>query len=1062
MTAAKTLGDRFRIEERIGEGGMGVVYRAFDCKKECLVAVKALKGEMDSASIERFRTEWRVLADLNHPNIVDVLDVGTFFDDGHLRPYFVMPLLRGCTLDKLITNASPPLTSERIIDIISQTCRGLQAAHDHGLVHCDLKPSNLFVLSDDAVKIIDFGIVRLVDAESRIDVRGTPHYMAPEQLDMRPPSARSDIFSLAVVCYEALTRQKPFGGSTLEEVVEAIRTRIPPPAWQLNPTTNDNVSKTVQKAMAKQPYHRFSSAREFSEMLQLSMRNPAKELFPQDKIQSRINRIKKALDEGDCQLAMDILDELESEGHLNADIFVLRDKTEGALRSRAIHQFIESARSRMEETEYPGAMQNVRRALDLDPANVDAQTIKKEIEQRKSASQVEKWLQTAQRHFDNKAFEKARYAIAEIRKADPNHKSAMDLLTAIGRDEDELNTLRQERQQLYDEARMAYRNGEIGAAFGKLERVLNLGRGASGHAGMDAQYLRFYEELRLEHDEFLNSYAEGKRALESHNFARAYEICNEILRRRPHEALFEALKNEVEATDRQEKFATIAQLHMEIAAEPDLEKQFAIVSDAVRHFPDEQIFAHSLKLIDERRELVNSLAARARHYEMQSLFVEARNEWNTIRTVYAQYPGLDSELQRLFRKQEYGREEAKAARINQVDWARSAGEYADAEDLIEEALHEFPKDGELIRLKKQVREFAQRSVEAQSLLAKEQGRPEAPLAWADRDVREYQNEFRLSQSKNTLLNSGDALLNKGDDQYTGPVLVRPRGPAQSGESLANPGEPQSACEPGIKCSIVGQPRRSLGSNLEARAIVPPRLPFHPSLRLGPVTVFPVPPRLFATVAVLGLLSVGLLFIWRSRANSATGNLSPVAVERIGDTAGAARSAMSSQTTASDPLRVVVARERDKNSTSIPFHVESLPRGRVSTISHPLLACNTPCELPLPRGEQILQISAPGYNSVRRAVKVPLEQSVFQILTAELKAVRICSDPTEADLTVDHEKKGRTPITLELSVGPHRIRLTKTDKTIEKVINVTQYDLWFNISLAAATSRADPNDPSVPK
>jgi serine/threonine protein kinase len=1019
MAAARTLGDRFRIEERIGEGGMGVVYKAFDCKKECSVAVKTLKGEMESTSIERFRKEWKVLADLNHPNIVDVLDVGTFSDDGHLRPYFVMPLLRGYTLDKLIRTSSPRLTPERVIDIISQTCRGLQTAHDHGVVHCDLKPSNLFVLRDDAVKIIDFGIVRLVDAESRTDVRGTPHYIAPELLDMKPANARSDIFSLAVVCYEALTGQKPFDGSTMEEVIEAIRTRMPSPAWKLNPKTSDNVSKTVQKAMAKQPYHRFSSAREFSEMLQLSMRNPTMELFTRDKIQPRINRIKRALDEEDYQLATDMLDELESEGHLNADIFALRDKTEGVVRSRAIHQLIESARTRMEETEYLLAIQNIGRALDLDPANVAAQTMQKEIEQRRSESEIEKWLQTAQHHFDNKAFEKSRQAIDEIQKADPAHKPALGLLAAISRSEEEINKLQQERQQLYDEARKAYRNGD-GSALGKMERVLDLGKRAPGHTGMDAQYLAFYEQICSERDQLQHSHAEGKKALESRNFTRAIEICDEILHRRPNEALFKALKNDVEAIERQEKFAAIAQFHIKIEAEPDLEKKFSIVSEAVRRFPDEETFAQSLKLIGERRDLVNSLAARARHHE-------------------------------------------KASQVNQIEQERLTGEYARAEDLTQQAIHEFPKDHEAIRLKEQVQEFAQRSVEAHSLLAKGNGGLEEPIARADPRVREYPNEIRLSQPKNTPLHSNGALPNKGDNKYNGPVLVRPTDTGLSGESLTNSFEIPPALKPGISNNVTDRLQSSLRSEFEEREIVPPRLPLsRPPLRLGPVIIFRNRPRLVAAMAVLGLLSIGLLFIWRSRANSPAGNLLPVATERF----GVAANALDGKSTADDPLKLSAARQRDKDSNSFRFHIDSLPRGRVSTISHPSLTCNTPCELPLPRGEQTLQISAPGYNSVNRSVKVPLEQSVFQVLIADLKAVRISSDPPDADVAVDNEAKGRTPITLRLSLGPHSIRLTKADKTIKKVIDVTQYDLWFNISLAAAIpqadSRSNPNGASVLK
>ncbi len=127
---------------------MGIVYKAFDNLTRRYVALKTLKGEVDPSCIEMFQKEWSQLAQLSHPNIVDVLDIGDFVEGGRHRPYFVMPLLRGFTLDQLIKNSGSKLTPERTVEILCQTCRGLQAAHDGGLVHRDLKPSNVFVMND--------------------------------------------------------------------------------------------------------------------------------------------------------------------------------------------------------------------------------------------------------------------------------------------------------------------------------------------------------------------------------------------------------------------------------------------------------------------------------------------------------------------------------------------------------------------------------------------------------------------------------------------------------------------------------------------------------------------------------------------------------------------------------------------------------------------------------------------------------------------------------------------------------------------------------------------------
>jgi serine/threonine protein kinase len=525
---------------------MGVVYKAFDSVTKRFVAVKTLKDDVDPSSIDLFQKEWSLLAQLSHPNIVDVLDIGNFVENGRHRPYFVMPLLPGATLDALMKARGPRLTPERAIEIVCQACRGLQAAHSRGLIHRDLKPSNLFVMDDDTVKIIDFGVVHLADAESRTCLKGTLPYMAPEQLELKRASSRSDIFSLGVVCYEALTGRKPFEGSTTEEIIDAIRSQIPAPISQLNSAVNDQVSRAVHKAMAKQPYHRFSSAREFSEILQRAIRNEHIELLDRGKIHPRMNRIKKALNDGDFQMATDILDELESEGNFDPEISVLRAKTEQADRSRTIYQLVESARKRMEEQEYPLALQNVQRVLDLDPANVDAIAMRREIDRQQSARQIEKWFQIAQQHFDNKLFANSRQAIDEIQKVDPANTQARDLLAAIDRSEHEIGMLHQERQLLYDAALKGYRKGEISSAQSQLEKAIDLGNRAPGPPSTDGQYLALYEQIRSERDALHNSYTEGRRAVESRNFARALDICREVLRRHPGEPLFQALKIEIE------------------------------------------------------------------------------------------------------------------------------------------------------------------------------------------------------------------------------------------------------------------------------------------------------------------------------------------------------------------------------------------------------------------------------------------------------------------------------------------------------------------------------------
>jgi eukaryotic-like serine/threonine-protein kinase len=316
--APSRIAGRYELQEQLGEGGMGVVWRALDVKTGGPVAIKLMKDISDPVAVELFTKEWKALAEMSHPNIVEVRDVDVIEENRQKKPLFVMPLLRGATLAELIANASARLTIERIVEITAQVCRGLQAAHQRGLIHRDLKPSNIFVMDDDTAKIIDFGVVHLAGSKSVTGQKGTFQYMSPEQAQLREITPASDLFSMGVILYEALTRHKPFARATADETMEAVIKYIPPPVSEINPSINQSVSKVVHKCLAKQPIHRFASARELAETLQKAFRNEP--VFDSAKIEPRIERAKAAFKSGDDGFASEILAELEAEGNLDARI----------------------------------------------------------------------------------------------------------------------------------------------------------------------------------------------------------------------------------------------------------------------------------------------------------------------------------------------------------------------------------------------------------------------------------------------------------------------------------------------------------------------------------------------------------------------------------------------------------------------------------------------------------------------------------------------------------------------------------------------------------------------
>jgi len=269
----------FRVLEKIGEGGMGVVYRAHDDRIDRDVAIKVLPEEVsrDPDRLRRFEREARATGALNHPNILAIYDVGRH--EG--QPYIISELLDGRTLGDVVPVGGLPVS--KAVDLALQVVNGLSAAHDHGVVHRDLKPANLFVTRDGFVKILDFGLAKLTgrgssggdgalpmtDASTAVGtVVGTVGYMSPEQVRGRPTDARSDIFSFGCVLYEMLSGRRAFAGETPADVVSAVLTSEPEDACIVKPDVPPELARVVSRCLEKQPENRFQSARDLLFALQ--------------------------------------------------------------------------------------------------------------------------------------------------------------------------------------------------------------------------------------------------------------------------------------------------------------------------------------------------------------------------------------------------------------------------------------------------------------------------------------------------------------------------------------------------------------------------------------------------------------------------------------------------------------------------------------------------------------------------------------------------------------------------------------------------------------------------
>jgi serine/threonine-protein kinase len=242
----------------IGEGSMGRVYRAFDPAAQRVVAIKTLKPEHLAAEgaekeLQRFRREAQAAARLVHPNIVTIFDVG---DD-----YFVMELLEGTTLQALIREQGR-LELEQAAEILAPVARALDFAHARGTIHQDVKPANIVITRSGRVKLMDFGLAHAATGSATGSGRffGSPAYMAPEQITGDSASQQSDVYSLAVAAYEALTGHRPFEGLRVSHVLQGALSLTPPPPSAWNPVLAPEFDEIFGRALAKDPELRFPTA----------------------------------------------------------------------------------------------------------------------------------------------------------------------------------------------------------------------------------------------------------------------------------------------------------------------------------------------------------------------------------------------------------------------------------------------------------------------------------------------------------------------------------------------------------------------------------------------------------------------------------------------------------------------------------------------------------------------------------------------------------------------------------------------------------------------------------
>ena len=269
---ANLLG-RYRLDDRLGQGGMGVVYRAWDTVLERVVALKLMtgEGERDAAARERFFREARSAAQLTHKNIVTVYDLG----EHEGQPYLAMEFLDGEDLQRRL--ARPEKASVwRKISIAIEICHGVEFAHAHGVIHRDLKPGNIFITANGGVKILDFGLARFISSQLTQSnmLLGTINYMSPEQVRGERADQQSDVFSIGVVLYELFGGRRAFEGDSAASTLYKILQELPEPLWKIDSGLPRELTTIIDRALAKPRDERYPDVASLRRDLELLQNTP--------------------------------------------------------------------------------------------------------------------------------------------------------------------------------------------------------------------------------------------------------------------------------------------------------------------------------------------------------------------------------------------------------------------------------------------------------------------------------------------------------------------------------------------------------------------------------------------------------------------------------------------------------------------------------------------------------------------------------------------------------------------------------------------------------------------
>jgi tetratricopeptide (TPR) repeat protein len=430
---------KYRVQKIIGRGSMGTVYEALDPVFQRKVALKTVAPrESDGPEVRaRFVREAQAAGRLQHRNIVTVYDVG----EEHGQPYIAMELVAGLDLERVIQEKRP-LPLEWKIDVLRQICEGLAHAHANGIVHCDVKPANVRVSAEGEVKIVDFGIALLQASTRAGHHAGTPHYMAPEQVEGKAVDRRADIFSVGAIAYELLSYRKPFEAESLTAVMSKIaHGAVAPDGAALPRADYPGLPGVILKALAKDPAERYQNLEQMRDALEALVRQAAPRLLarereagprpPAEEEAARLaSDVERARAAGQLQKALQLCGRLrELDPPRGAR---LSGEIEAAIREQELEQIAAMALSYAADGELDLAFKIAAKMERLRPGSPRYRELKSYLEEERARRTADLLIATAQEHLVLGNLDEAVAAAEEALSLSPAHAVAREIRQRAG------------------------------------------------------------------------------------------------------------------------------------------------------------------------------------------------------------------------------------------------------------------------------------------------------------------------------------------------------------------------------------------------------------------------------------------------------------------------------------------------------------------------------------------------------------------------------------------------------------------------------------------------------